>query len=168
MKSLLFTHAKSSRKYHLFALFILITSLGKAQTKIIFEYDEAGNQIIRKTCTYCRGIISPPPPPQKDIEVPVEEKNSQSNEDPFWKGVRIYPVPVKELLTIDWDTENDALIHSISLFENNRMAFLFEQNNSPNLNRQIQFNMSGYYMGVYVLTFSLKDGRKITKNIIKE
>lgn len=44
----------------------------------------------------------------------------------------------------------------------------FQQKNTINLNRQVQINMTGYYLGVYVLSFTLKDGRVYTKNIIKE
>ena len=123
---------------------------------IIFRYDEAGNQIYRGT----------------DISIiePIEKAQATNSkaEDPFWLGIQIYPVPVKDVLTISWNEENNDLIESVSLYQHTTIAFLFQQKNYANLNRQVQIGMNSYYMGVYVLSFQLKDGRVMTRNIIKE
>ncbi|AZI39200.1 T9SS type A sorting domain-containing protein [Epilithonimonas vandammei] len=124
---------------------------------IVFRYDEAGNQIYRGTDLI---IVEP--------AITESKSTSLKTEDPFWLGIQIYPVPVKDVLTISWNEENNDLIESISLYQHTTMAFLFQQKNYANLNRQVQIGMSSYYMGVYVLSFQLKDGRVMTRNIIKE
>lgn len=130
------------------------------QVNIIFTYDDAGNQTYRGYDIILQGKTAP-----------EESQNTSQkilSEDPFWLGIQIYPVPVKNVLTISWNEENNNLIDDVSLYQHNTMAFLFQQKNYPNLNRQVQINMSSFYMGVYVLSFQLKDGRVLTRNIIKE
>ena len=134
------------------------------QGAYIFNYDDAGNQIYRGyVCNNC--------PVQWKQETPPEAGNTsnqnENNDDEFWNEIRIYPVPVKDVLTIDWSDEADALIDHVSLYEQNTIHWKFQQQNIPNLNKQIQINMANYYMGVYVLTFTLKDGRTLSKNITK-
>ncbi|AZI41232.1 hypothetical protein EIB74_04020 [Epilithonimonas vandammei] len=125
---------------------------------MVFRYDEAGNQIYRGGA-----VIIDQGKTQEIIE------NAKiSEEDVFWKGIQIYPVPVKDVLTISWSEENDQLIESVSLYQHNSIAFLFEQKNYPNLARQVKVNMGSYYMGVYVVSFQLSDGRVVTRNIIKD
>ena len=134
------------------------------QGAYVFNYDDAGNQIYRGyVCNNC--------PVQWKQETPPEAGNTsnqnENNDDEFWNEIRIYPVPVKDVLTIDWSDEADALIDHVSLYEQNTIHWKFQQQNIPNLNKQIQINMANYYMGVYVLTFTLKDGRTLSKNITK-
>ncbi len=131
---------------------------GNSLQDIVFRYDEAGNQIYRGT-----SVVANPEKIQNIIE-----ETKIAEEDIFWKGVQIYPVPVKDVLTISWNEENDRLIESVSLYQHNSIAFLFEQKNYPNLARQVKVNMGAYYMGVYVVSFQLSDGKILTRNIIKE
>ena len=134
-----------------------VTQPTQPTLSIIFRYDEAGNQIYRGTDLI---IVGP--------GIVESKETSLKTEDPFWLGIQIYPVPVKDVLTISWNEENNDLIESVSLYQHTTMAFLFQQKNYANLNRQVQIGMSSYYMGVYVLSFQLKDGRVMTRNIIKE
>ena len=135
-----------------------VTQPTQPTLSIIFRYDEAGNQIYRGNDIIAQGKTTP----EETVVKSVPE------EDPFWLGIQIYPVPVKDVLTISWNEENNDLIESVSLYQHTTMAFLFQQKNYANLNRQVQIGMSSYYMGVYVLSFQLKDGRVMTRNIIKE
>lgn len=131
----------------------------------IFQYDEAGNQIFRGyVCIKC--------PATDKIEEPIKSIKStvlqnDSSEDKFWNEVQIYPVPVKNVLTIVWSDKVDSLIDEVSLYEQNTVHWKFQQKNMPNLNRQVQIDMTRYYMGVYILTFQLRDGKIISKNITK-
>jgi hypothetical protein len=124
---------------------------------IIFRYDDAGNQIYRGTDV----VIAEP-------SIKKTQVSSVKTEDSFWLGIQIYPVPVKDVLTISWNEESNDLIESVSIYQHTTMAFLFKQKNYANLNRQVQIDMSSTYMGVYVLSFQLTDGRVMTRNIIKE
>ena len=91
------------------------------QGAYVFKYDDAGNQIHRGyVCNNC--------PVQGKQETPPEEgisSNEVENDDEFWNEIRIYPVPVKDVLTIDWSDEADALINHVSLYEQNTIHWKF-------------------------------------------
>lgn len=127
---------------------------------IIFRYDEAGNQIFRGPSIIFQG--------KQEEPAPISNALILASEDVFWLGVNIYPVPVKTTLTISWNEENNALIDNVTLYQHSTMAYLFQQENIANLNREVHINMNGYYPGVYILNFQLKDGRVFSRNILKE
>lgn len=133
--------------------------LSYSQTEIYFKYDEAGNQKYRGTNANANKITT---------TTTLQSVDKATEEEKFWAELNLYPVPVKNMLTIQWtDTVND-LIDTISLYQHSAANWNFQQKNAVSLNRQVQINMTGYYLGVYVLSFTLKDGRVYTKNIIKE
>lgn len=133
------------------------------QGSYVFQYDDAGNQIFR-------GYFCPSCPIQGKKEIQEEADNdimNGKNSEEFWGEIRIYPVPVRNVLTIDWSDKADALIAHVSIYEQNTVHWRFQQLNIPNLNNQIKIDMTNYYMGVYILTFTLKDGRVLSKNVTK-
>lgn len=133
-----------------------------AQTTLYFKYDEAGNQ------KYRGPDATVPEAAKKPQQTQIVMMPDEKKDEKFWSGIRMYPVPVKDVLTIDWNDENDELIESVWLYEHNRVHFVFQQKNLPNINKQVQINMTGMYMGVYIVSFKLKNGNTISKNIIKE
>lgn len=128
---------------------------------IVFNYDEAGNQVYRGY----NGISVLGE--QGKAQEPVGHQSAVPEQDPFWLGVQIYPVPVQNVLTISWNEENDAVIDHVSLYQHTTLAHLYQKKNLPNLNREVQIDMTQYYMGVYILNFQLKDGRTLSRNITK-
>ena len=152
---------------------LLIGFLGKTQVKpmaipadpglqaIVFKYDDAGNQIYRGYAVSGKQAQEPEDPMMNIELVPIQ------NDQEFWDQLQIYPVPVKNILTIVWSDKVDNLINEVSIYEQNSAHWKFQQKNLPNLNKQVQIDMTLYYMGVYVLTFQLKDGRTVSKNITK-
>ena len=148
------------RKKTLSLFSLMIGFLGFSQTEVYFEYDEAGNQKYRGTGFNVK-------------RAPAESKTASliqsqvMDENSFWKHIRLYPVPVNDILTIDWTEETDSLIQSISLYQHSTVHWKFQQQNIPDLNKQLRINMTGYDWGVYVLRFTLKDGRGFSKNITK-
>lgn len=144
-----------------------------SQPVVYFSYDEAGNQIYRG-----EGMLSRTAPTE---EIKAEEKiksieSAQENnlsstavmdEKKFWTQIRLYPVPVNDYLTIDWTDEVDGLIESVSLYQHSTVHWKFQQQNTPGLNKQLKINMTGYAWGVYIIRFTLKDGRMFSKNITK-
>lgn len=144
---------------------LMIGFFGFSQTEVYFKYDEAGNQKYR-------GINADA---KKAEEAALKESKSPEaakiapviDEKEFWKQIKIYPVPVNDYLTIDWAEEVDGLIESVSLYQHSTVHWKFQQQNIPGLNRQIKINMTGYEWGVYVVRFTLKDGRIFSKNITK-
>lgn len=144
---------------------LLIGFLGYSQTDVYFKYDEAGNQRYR-------GLDANAKQAGENFSK-AESKttslfSSQSiDEKAFWKQIRLYPVPVKDILTIDWTEEVEGIIQTVSLYQHSTVHWKFQQENIPSLNQQLKINMSGYEWGVYVLRFTLKDGRVFSKNITK-
>ncbi|KFF73520.1 hypothetical protein HX13_18795 [Chryseobacterium sp. P1-3] len=150
---------------------LLIGFLGYSQTEVYFKYDEAGNQRYRGTDVAGKKT--------QDIalkEVAVREEAKVAtvtlqapaiDEKTFWKQIRLYPVPVNDYLTIDWTEEVDGLIESVSLYQHSTVHWKFQQQNSPDLGRKIKINMTGYDWGVYILRFTLKDGRVFGRNVTK-
>ena len=157
-------------KTKLFSIFsLLVGFLGFSQTEVYFKYDEAGNQKYRGTDS--AGKVQEPTKTEAKTEsvalIQTESQAMAMDETTFWKQVRLYPVPVNDVLTIDWTEEVDGLIESVSLYQHSTVHWKFQQQNMPDLNKQIKVDMTGYDWGVYVVRFTLKDGRIFSKNITK-
>lgn len=149
------------KKFYLCAL-LLCTGIGMSyaqQTEVYFKYDEAGSQRYRGPDNFAKTATQRKAAPSTTTQV--------LNEKDFWKQVRLYPVPVNDILTIDWTEQTDTLIESVSLYQHSTVHWKFQQKNMPGLNRQLKINMTGYDWGVYILRFTLKDGRIFSKNITK-
>ncbi len=132
---------------------------------VVFSYDDAGNQIYRGPTI----LIAPRQTLEEggDQNLITESESPVITNEGFWNEVEIYPVPVKDILTIRWTDKANNMISEVSLYEQNTVHWKFQQQNLPNLNQQIRIDMTDYYMGVYILTFQLKDGSIMTKNITK-
>ncbi|TZF96376.1 hypothetical protein FW781_12330 [Chryseobacterium panacisoli] len=143
----------------------MIGFFGFSQTEVYFKYDEAGNQRYRgidAAGKKAEEIVS------KESKVAaITRQVPVIDEKAFLKQIRLYPVPVNDYLTIDWTEEIDGLIESVSLYQHSTVHWKFQQQNIPGLNRQVKINMTGYDWGVYVVRFTLKDGRIFSKNITK-
>lgn len=147
---------------------LLIGFFGFSQTEVYFKYDEAGNQRYRGTNSAGKQAEEPAKAEAKSVSATQEQPESQPiDEAAFWKQVRLYPVPVNDILTLDWTEEVDGLIESVSLYQHSTVHWKFQQQNMPDLNKHIKINMTGYDWGVYILRFTLKDGRVFSRNITK-
>ncbi|UTX48312.1 hypothetical protein [Chryseobacterium sp. MA9] len=149
---------------------LLIGFMGFSQTEVYFKYDEAGNQRYRGTNAAGKNTQELVP---KEIkleeakEIAATQQPPAIDEKAFWKQIKLYPIPVNDYLTIDWTEEVDGLIESVSLYQHSTVHWKFQQQNIPGLNRQMKINMTGYDWGVYILRFTLKDGRVFGRNITK-
>ncbi|AZB18818.1 hypothetical protein EG352_14020 [Chryseobacterium indologenes] len=158
------------RKKILSLFSLLIGFLGFSQTEVYFKYDEAGNQRYRGTNPAGKTTQEATKTETKTVSVAQRRTDSQSqiiDEKEFWKQIRLYPVPVNDVLTIDWTEKVDDLIESVSLYQHSTVHWKFQQQNIPGLNKQLKINMTGYDWGVYVLRFTLKDGRVFSRNVTK-
>ncbi len=154
------------------SLLVGLLGYSQAQTEVYFKYDEAGNQRYRGPNV--NGKTAPKDLIAKETKadiLQVEAKKEASkpalDDKSFWKQMRIYPVPVNDYLTIDWTDELDELIATVSIYQHSTVHWKFQQQNLPNLNRQLKINMTGYQWGVYILHVQLKDGRVFSRNITK-
>ena len=146
---------------------LLIGFLGYSQTEVYFKYDEAGNQRYRGTNSAGKTASTEVKKAEQIETASVEKQQPLLDEKSFWKQIRLYPVPVNDYLTIDWTEEVDGLIESVSLYQHSTVHWKFQQQNIPALNKKLKINMTGYEWGVYVIRFTLKDGRAFSKNITK-
>ncbi len=143
----------------LLGIFLGVSSF--SQTNIYFDYDQAGNQKYRGTVIIPNSQTST----QKNAaEFSLREISKE--EEQFWTGIKLFPVPVKDVLTVRWTDALDELIENVSLYEHQTINWNFFQKNIKNLNKEIQVDMQGYYLGVYIIKFQLKDGRVYSRNII--
>jgi hypothetical protein len=154
------------RKKILSLFSLLIGFFGFSQTEVYFKYDEAGNQRYRGTNSAGKTAQEPATTESKTVTV-TQVQSQMMDEATFWKQIRLYPVPVNDFLTIDWTEEVDGLIESVGLYQHSTVHWKFQQQNIPSLNKQLKINMTGYEWGVYVVRFTLKDGRIFSKNITK-
>ncbi|AZB33663.1 MULTISPECIES: hypothetical protein [Chryseobacterium] len=150
------------RKNYLSVLFLCTTlgTLYAQQTEVYFKYDESGNQRYRGPDSAAKQAAEESKTTSLTLSQMMDEKT-------FWKQIRLYPVPVNDILTIDWTEEADNLIQSVSLYQHSTVHWKFQQENLPGLNKHLKINMTGYDFGVYVLRFTLKDGKVFSKNITK-
>jgi hypothetical protein len=150
----------------IFSLFIGF--LGFSQTEVYFKYDEAGNQRYRGPNV--TGKTTPAETAKqetKTVAAMQQQEVPAMDEKTFLKQIRLYPVPVNDILTIDWTEEADDLIESVSLYQHSTVHWKFQQQNIPGLNRQLKINMTGYDWGIYILRFTLKDGKVFSRNVTK-
>lgn len=155
------------RKKILSLFSLLIGFFGFSQTEVYFKYDEAGNQRYRGTNEAGKSVPETAPKESSLKTAYITKQETVMDEKTFWKQIRLYPVPVNDVLTIDWTEEADHLIESVSLYQHSTVHWKFQQQNIPGLNRELKINMSGYDWGIYILRFTLKDGRVFTRNITK-
>ncbi|CAA7386974.1 hypothetical protein [Chryseobacterium fistulae] len=147
-------------------LSLFISFLGFSQTEVEFKYDEAGNQKYRGSNAAAKKT-------EEIIATSTTKSLTQSkpqiiDEKAFWDQIRLHPVPVIDDLTIEWTEGVDGLIESVSLYQHSTIHWKFQQQNIPSLNRQLKIHMSGYELGIYLLHFTLKDGRTFSRSISKQ
>lgn len=135
---------------------------------IYFQYDESGNQVFRGDGMLSRSAVADSSQNTETVvQTSPENSSSAMEEKDFWNNIRIYPVPVKDYLTIEWNDSVKDLISEVGLYEQNTVHWVFQSKKIPTLDKTIKINMTKQYMGVYILTFTLKDGRRFSKNITK-
>lgn len=146
-------------KLLLLIAFTQMSFLGMAQDKIIFEYDQAGNQVVRRFCTSCRFSNEDP----KNIDELTEQDLVKSFPEDV---ISYYPNPVKEELYIKWELINDNVVNEIQLYDVNgkMLASLsgLEKVNHTNL----QF--SKLPANIYLILMMYKNGDVKSIKIVKE
>ena len=146
-------------KKYLLLLFIGFSIFSRAQDKIKFSYDTAGNQVSRILCINC--------PPEtgkqvKEIEAIVEEDLEKI---PGKDMISYYPNPVKEELYLKWDLTNDNYVTTIQVISITGQVLGNYQPTKNNNTQNILFQ--SYPSGVYVVLINYKSGDPKTIKIIK-
>jgi hypothetical protein len=146
-------------KKFILGLVILITYTTRAQNKIVFAYDAAGNQVKRELCISCPATTG------KSIEN-MEALKPEDLQQFFPEDViSFYPNPVKEQLYLQWELKDNNKVTSIQLYSlQGQLVKSFSKLDNTN-NTIIDF--MAYPQGIYNLVLVYANGEDKTIKIIK-
>jgi hypothetical protein len=131
---------------------------GQAPDKIYFEYDIAGNQIVRYVCSSCKFSDN-----IKEIVNLTEEDLIKSFPDDV---ISYYPNPVKDDLYIKWQIIDNNYVKEIMLYDFNSRLIYTKNDLSDKDN--ITLNFSPYSKGIYLAILVYNNGDQKSIKISKE
>ena len=143
-------------------LALLCALAAGAQDKVVFEYDDAGNQIKRELefCSDCN----------RREQSPVTPKSKPADQDlsKFFPGDEIsyYPNPVKEELYLKWELINDNSVSSIEVYSLTGQLLQRYTDLKNSSTKNISF--LEYPQGTYNLLMSYANGERKSIKIIKK
>jgi Secretion system C-terminal sorting domain len=146
-------------KKSIFLLLLLINCLSFGQA-IHFEYDNAGNQIVRQLCLTCSSKSSGTVP-KTITSLKKEDLKKFNPEDNF----SYYPNPVKEELYLNWELK-DNTIATIQLYTLNGVLLKSFDNLQHSNSQNISFQE--YPTGIYGLVLHYTKGEEKSVKIIKQ
>jgi hypothetical protein len=143
----------------LLILFCCTLVMAQNPDKIIFAYDDAGNQTIRELCINCTNpnarYISNPKDLKKEDLVPSEVSNL----------ISYYPNPVREELYLSWELANNNAVASIQIYDlNGRLLRTFQGLTAVTI-QTIPF--IAYPAGNYLVMLVYSNGEQKTIKIVK-
>ncbi len=140
-------------------LFTILVSIGSyAQDRIKFDYDTAGNQIVRRLCLDCSEFKISDEEIKDVTELKEEDLLKFSPKD----VISYYPNPVKEELYLKWELINDNNVTSIYIFSiNGQLLKSFKDLEKENT-KNIPFQE--YPQGTYLvlLNYTNREQKSIT------
>ena len=150
-------------KNYLLFLFLGFSLFAKAQDKIVFEYDDAGNQTKRFLClsSNCTTTTSKKAPPKEIVALQDEDLQKFSPED----VISFYPNPVKEELYLKWELVADKTVADIYLYALNGQVLKTYNNLEKTNTLNIPFSV--YPTGSYLVVLVYNDGEQKTIKIVK-
>lgn len=130
-------------------------------TKITFDYDAAGNQILRELCISCTKPGYKTKKPKEIVALQEEDLQKFSPED----VISYYPNPVKEELYLKWELVTDKTVTEIQLYDLNGRVLQKYDNLEKNNTLNIPF--LNYPKGTYLVQLIYNDGEQKTIKIVK-
>lgn len=151
-------------KNYLIIIFLSVCGITEAQSKILFSYDSAGNQIKRELCISGCSTAKRVNDSLKEFESLVQDDLQKfTNEDTF----SYYPNPVKEELYLKWQVIDENKLQMIQVYNiTGQVLDSYNYTNSSSDNQNIPF--SKYAGGVYMVNLVYKNGDQKTIKIIKQ
>lgn len=129
--------------------------------KMMFSYDDAGNQIKREICLKCTKESQSSVPPKEVEALKEEDLQKFSPED----VISYYPNPVKEELYLKWELSEQKTVATIYLFTSSGKLLQTYKGLDHLSNYAIPF--LNYPQGVYLLSLVYNDGEQKTIKIVK-
>ena len=133
-------------------LFFLFSLFASAQVKLVFNYDTAGNQVLREICLSCTSKNV------KAIEDLKEEDLLVIDE------ISYYPNPVSEELYLSWELVDEKKVSQLQVLS---MSGQTIKTIVPDRG-QLTLGFQGYPSGVYFIVFSYNNGEEKTIKILKK
>lgn len=146
---------------YLLLLFLGASLFTKAQDKITFDYDDAGNQIKRELCLSCNKANYKTKVPKEIVALKEEDLQKFFPED----VISYYPNPVKEELYLKWELVGDKSVTTIYLYDFNGRVL----QNYGNLEKSNTLNIPffNYPVGTYLVILVYNNGKQKTIKIVK-
>lgn len=149
----------SIMKNILLLFFCFIFYKSSAQ-KIRFEYDVAGNQVLRTLCANCSSRVN---------ENNIKEFDDLEEND-FLKffledEISYYPNPVKEDLFLKWNFHDEIFVNEIEIISLNGMSLKKIKNNDEK--KSIVISFTEFPTGIYFVNLIFKNGDFKSIKIIK-
>jgi hypothetical protein len=146
-------------KSKLYFLVTFISTFSFSQSKLLFEYDAAGNQIKRELCISNCGTAAKTT--QESAKLQPEDYLKAFPED----VISYYPNPVKEELYLKWDLKDNNKVTTIQLFSFSGQ--LIKSISKLENQNTYTFPFQQYPQGNYVLLLLYSNGDQKSIQIIK-
>lgn len=143
-------------------MLFLFTTCIHAQTKVLFKYDDAGNQEKREIC-FGNCVEDEGRPGKQDKPIAeIEEEDYIVNSD----NISFYPNPVREELYVKWQLIDDKTVQRFDIYSmGGQLLYSVTTSNKENTH---SFPFSNYAEGQYLLVMHLSNGEQETLKIIKK
>lgn len=144
------------RKILLSFFFLVSMEEIKSQT-LTFEYENGGNQVLRKYCAACTDHTKT----TNKVDLITKEEFS-----PTVYQVKVYPNPTKDKVHLIWAPELGGMIQKIEY-----VTYNFTQYREIPFNKmenRVTLDLSKEPIGMYVIIFHLNIGEKLTYKILKQ
>ncbi len=130
-------------------------------TELVFLFDAAGNQIVRRPPETATALKAKLPP----VAATEEGPETVDEPDPFDDGIVLLPNPTKGELAVTWAAEHDGLIEDITVTDLAGKQIPIAKGTDGS---RASVDLRDRPTGVYLITFRLKSGRTVGKKIIKD
>ncbi|WP_430410481.1 T9SS type A sorting domain-containing protein [Kordia sp.] len=138
-------------------------------SKLLFVYDNAGNQKQRFYCAFASCTVPTPPAGRVASEEVVAIKKSEEIEDDniiVEKELSLYPNPTRGLVLLKFNSNSDvSLAHDINVY--NSLGILVKTIPS-NAKNELEIDLANLSSGMYLVHIHLSNNTSITKQIIKK
>lgn len=141
--------------------FLMCLAVNAQSPKIHFEYDGAGNQIVRELCPFCASRTTNQPP--KEISDLKEEDYQKFFPEDV---ISYYPNPVREELYLKWQLVDDVKVSAIEVYSISGQLVKSYKNMENEQTYSLPFQ--NYPTGVYSVNLFYNNGDRKSITIIKK
>jgi len=145
-------------KTKILLLLLMAGTMGYGQNKLFFEYDAAGNQVVRNLCINC--FSSRVAATSKTVKQEEMTKSEVSDK------IKYYPNPVLEELYVSWELIDDKKVTAITLYNMN--GLLLNDFKSLEADSILTIPFITYPSGLYIVTFVYSDGKSKSIKVEKK